>query len=100
MAIIMQTFSAVFLFLFVILFSLSSQANTLTKEELEQRLAAITTDEKAKIPVLAQLVRVCWHKCPLDAEQYGAEALSLLDQYPNKQIEGGNAWLLSENISR
>lgn len=88
MANIMQTVSAVFLFLCVTLFSLSSQANRLSKEELEQRLTSITIDEKARIPVLAQLVRVCWHNCPLDAEKYGAEALSLLDQYPNKQIEG------------
>lgn len=84
---IMQTVSAVLLFLFITFYSLSSLANELSKEQLEQTLAGINIDAEDRIPVLAKLVRACWHKCPLDAERYGAEALSLLDQYPNKQIE-------------
>lgn len=83
----MQTISAVSLFLLVTLASLPTLANKPSKDDLVQTLTDLKVGDKARIPVLARLVGVCWHKCPLEAEKYGAEALTLLQQYPNKQIE-------------
>lgn len=85
---ITQTVAVVLLTLVVSLFSAISIANEPTEKELKQALIGIENGHESRIPVLAQLVKVCWQKCPLEAEKYGAEALSLLQQYPNKQIEG------------
>lgn len=52
----------------------SSQQNLLVEQLKEMK-----TDSLQRVPVLAQLVQLCWLACPSDAIDYGEEALHLLE---------------------
>ncbi|SET06373.1 ATP-binding protein [Thalassotalea agarivorans] len=54
-----------------------------TKEALVEQLAKPENINAKRIPILVELVKLCWLKCPLEAELYGTEVLSLLKQYPD-----------------
>ncbi|WP_052141076.1 ATP-binding protein [Pseudoalteromonas piratica] len=60
---------------------------TKTPQDIEKELATVNNTSEARLPLLVEMVKQCWRKCPDKAEFYGNQALLAFESEPNFQLE-------------
>lgn len=58
-----------------------------TPEDIEKELATLSKTANTRLPLLVEMVKLCWRKCPDKAEQYGNQALLAFDAKPHTKLE-------------
>lgn len=74
-------------FLFACVSSSVNAETNKTPQDIEKELAALSNTSEARLPLLVEMVKQCWRKCPDKAERYGNQALLVFDEEPNAQLE-------------